>query len=90
MSYLVEQPPHCDLLRLSLRPGDLSASQTDATSWSWAREATPTTQQGVFFSGVEEDIHPLAGWLAWGPGRLALALLLEKWASDPVEEDDAQ
>lgn len=25
MSYLVEQPPHCDLLRLSLGPGDLSA-----------------------------------------------------------------
>ena len=23
MSYLVEQPPHCDLLRLSLGPGDL-------------------------------------------------------------------
>ena len=25
MSYLVEQPPYCDLLRLSLGPGDLCA-----------------------------------------------------------------
>ena len=25
VSYLVEQPPHCDLLRLSLGPGDLYA-----------------------------------------------------------------
>ena len=52
VSYLVEQPPHCDLLRLSLFDWPICPLQTDTSADKCRKEPGLQTRNG----------HPFRGW----------------------------
>ena len=58
MSYLVEQPPHCDLLRLSLGPGDLSAIADGRISVGPRLEFQKTFVNKFFLSLLASSLPP--------------------------------
>ena len=83
VSYLVEQLPHCDLLRLSLLTGDLSC-QLDKSSKSYCKNSStfPGFLKVVFFDPKRYIFHPtrrMSDLAAVGFSALRFLHFLQVW-----------